>query len=142
MLPGAGRSGLQAVTRDGGSRQRYDLRPATETVIVVHTAVPFDPARLDEAMGLVEDLVAQSRSEPGTVSYHAATDTGEDGLVRFFEQYEDDAAMETHRESEAYRRLVAALPDLADGEIEIVRFRTDDVERSTLSPAEAAARVE
>lgn len=107
-------------------------------MIVVHTSIPLDPARRDEAMDFVEPLVERSRSEDGTVRYRATEDVTEPNVLRFFEQYEDAAAAEAHQQSEEYRRFVEALPDLAAGQIETIQFETDDVEVVEFDAAEAS----
>lgn len=111
-------------------------------VIVVRTTVPVDPARRDEAMNYIDDLLAQSRSEPGTVRYEAVKALDDPNTIRFFEQYEDATAAEAHTESDPYRRFVAALPEFVDGEIETIQFETDAVSVSTFTAEEASASAE
>ena len=97
-------------------------------MLIVHTTIPLDPTRREEAVDLVADLAEHSRTEDGTVRYRAMADITEPNVVRFFEQYEDAAAAEAHTESDQYRRFVEALPDLVDGDIETVQFETDNVD--------------
>lgn len=112
------------------------------TVLVVHTTIPFDPECREAAIALVADLVKYSRTEDGTVRYHAMEDLSEPGVVRFFEQYEDAAAADAHTGSEQYRQFVTSLPDLVDGTIETVQFEADDVDAVELSAREAVAALD
>lgn len=80
-----------------------------------HTRIPFDSAQREEAMEFVSTLVEYSKTEDGTVRYHAMIDIDAPDVVRFFELYEDVAAAETHTESVQYRRFVESLTDLVDG---------------------------
>jgi quinol monooxygenase YgiN len=97
-------------------------------MIVVHTTIPLDPDGRAEFEERVAALVEHSRSEPGTLRYHAARDVADPTLLHFFERYEDAAAAEAHTDSEPYRRFVEALPSVAAGSIETTQFETDDVE--------------
>lgn len=49
----------------------------------------------------------------------------EPNVVRFFEQYEDNAAFEAHSETDQVQRFEAALPDLLAGESEVRRFEVE-----------------
>ena len=106
-------------------------------MIVVRTTVQIDPDRRERAMEYVTDLVAHAEREEGTVRYDAAADLTEPNLIRFFEQYEDVAALEAHVESEPYRRFNEALPELVVGEIETIQFETDGVRVSEFSATDA-----
>lgn len=94
-------------------------------MIVLHAVFPLDPAKRDEALDLIEDLVEQSRAEEGMIDYRAATDVSEPNVVRFFEQYEDDAAFEAHSQTEHFKEFEASLPDLLMGEPDVLRFEVD-----------------
>ncbi|WP_276270986.1 putative quinol monooxygenase [Haloarcula litorea] len=97
-------------------------------MIVLHASFPIDPDKREEALDLIEDLVEQSQAEEGMIDYRATTDVNDPNVVRFFEQYEDEAAFEAHTQTDHFQEFEAALPDLLDGEPEILRF---DVESAT-----------
>lgn len=94
-------------------------------MIVLHATFPLDPEQRDEALDLIEDLVEQSQAEDGMIDYRAAKDVSDPNLVRFFEQYEDEAAFESHSQTEHFQEFEAALPDLLAGEPEVRRFEVD-----------------
>jgi len=97
-------------------------------MIVLHATFPLDPASRDEALDLIENLVEQSQQEDGMIDYRAATDVSDPNVVRFFEQYEDEAAFEAHSQTDHFQEFEAKLPDLLAGEPEVRRF---DVESAT-----------
>ena len=113
-----------------------------EFMLVNHTTIPFDPAKRDEAMELVTNLLEYSKDEDGTVRYRAMTDVEDSSVVRFFEQYEDVAAAEAHTESEQYRRFVESLPDLVDGKIETIQFQTDDIACAEFTASEVISTLD
>lgn len=94
-------------------------------MIVLHAEFPIVPEKREEALAMIEDLAEQSRSEDGTIDYRAATDVEDSNVVRFFERYEDEAAFEAHGQTDHFQDFEATLPDLLDGEPEVVRFEID-----------------
>ena len=122
----AGRGGNGVAFRDI-RRFVAGLRPASWTMIVLHAVFPIEPDKLDDALDLAETMVEESNEEPGVINYRAATDVGAGNLLRFFEQYEDAAAMEAHVESDHFGTFEAALPDLLAGDPDITRFDVDSV---------------
>lgn len=106
-------------------------------MLINHTTIRIDPAKRSEAIELIDDLLEYSRTEDGTVTYRAMTDIGDSSVVRFFEQYEDRAAAETHTESEQYRRFVESLPEIVEGNIETIQIHADEIERVEFTPRDA-----
>ncbi|MFC7132715.1 MULTISPECIES: putative quinol monooxygenase [Salinibaculum] len=94
-------------------------------MIVLHATFPLDPSKRDEALDLIEDVVEQSQAEDGIIDYRAATDISDPDTVRFFEQYEDNAAFEAHSQTNHFEVFEEALPDLLAGEPEVLRFEVD-----------------
>jgi len=94
-------------------------------MIVLHATFPLDPAKRDEALDRIADLVEQSQAEDGMIDYQAATDVSDPNVVRFFEQYEDEAAFEAHTQTDHFQEFEAALPDLLAGEPEVLQFEVD-----------------
>lgn len=94
-------------------------------MLVVHATFPIDPDSREEALEVARELAERSRDEDGTVEYRVATDVEDPNLLRFVEQYEDEAAFGAHAETEHFRRFESALPDLLGGEPNVVRFDVD-----------------
>jgi quinol monooxygenase YgiN len=94
-------------------------------MIVLHASFPIDPDKREEALDLIEDLVEQSQAEDGMIDYRATTDVNDPNVVRFFEQYENEATFEAHTQTDHFQEFEAALPDLLAGEPEIIRFEVD-----------------
>ena len=94
-------------------------------MLLVHTTVPVDPDRREEALDLIRDLTERSRNEPGTVTYRATTDVMDPTLIRFFELYEDLDAAEAHSATDSYETFEATLPELVDGKIETTQIEFD-----------------
>lgn len=106
-------------------------------MIGVLTTIPVDQDCQETAMAYITDLVEQSKSEEGTVQYHAVEDITEPNLIRFFELYKDAEAAETHTKSEPYRQFTKALPEFVSGTIETLQFEMDDVSVAEFTATDA-----
>lgn len=106
-------------------------------MLINHTTIRLDPAKRSKAVDIIDDLVAYSQTEDGTITYRAMTDIGDSNIVRFFERYEDQAAAEAHTESEQYHRFVESLPEISEGNIETIQIRSDEIERAEFTPQDA-----
>lgn len=94
-------------------------------MIVLHASFPIDPDRREEALDLIDELVEESQNEAGMIDYRATTDLQDPNVVRFFEQYEDEAAFEAHTQTSHFREFEAAIPDLLAGEPDVRKFDVD-----------------
>jgi len=95
------------------------------TMIVIHASFPIDPDSREQALDLIEDLVEQSQAEEGMIDYQATTEVGNQNVVRFFEQYEDEAALAAHSQTDHFQEFEEALPAFLAGEPEVVQFDVD-----------------
>lgn len=108
-------------------------------MILVQTTIPVDPSYRQEALELFSAIIEQSRTEEGVIDYWAATDIDQPNVVRFFERYEDEAALERHTETDHYDELTNSLPQLADGQLRTIQFETAGSPESVRFDAEDAA---
>ena len=97
-------------------------------MIVVHASFPVDPDKRDNAIDLAQTLVEASNQEEGMIDYRAATDVSEPNTIRFFEQYEDEAALAAHSESDHFAEFAGQLPDVLAGEPRVTRFDVESAE--------------
>lgn len=91
-------------------------------MIVVHAVIPLDPDSREEGIELASDLAERSREEAGMIDYRVATDVDDPNVLRFFERYEDEAALEAHATSEHFGAFEERLPDVIGGEPEVTKF--------------------
>ncbi|MCY4730555.1 antibiotic biosynthesis monooxygenase [Natronomonas gomsonensis] len=91
-------------------------------MIVLHASFPIQGEKLDEALELADNLVDESNQEPGMIDYRATQDIQDETVIRFFEQYEDGEAFESHTQTDHFQEFEEELGDLLAGEPEILRF--------------------
>ena len=85
----------------------------TETSLVpelaAYVGIPFGE--------LVRWMVGQAEDEPGTEVYAANVTSAEEGDVWMYELYTDEDALAAHSASDAMRRFVTGLRDVAEPEM-------------------------
>lgn len=64
--------------------------------------------RRDEAIGLIAEIARLSRLEPGNLSYDAYQSFDDPTRIALIEIYENDEAVQAHRESRHFQELVLA----------------------------------
>lgn len=97
-------------------------------MIVLQATLPLAAEHRDRATEAATELAEQSRAESGVLDYRVATDVEEPSILRIFERYEDEAAMEAHLESEHFQSFQGQVGEWVDGEVDLVRY---DVESTT-----------
>ncbi|KQV46669.1 MULTISPECIES: putative quinol monooxygenase [unclassified Duganella] len=66
-----------------------------------------NPQSRADLLAALDQLVAYSRTEPGTLQYEVLTDFQNENRIIVFERYADAAAMQAHLESAPLQALVA-----------------------------------
>lgn len=106
---------------------RQDHAVSTSAITVLATFRP-DPDHVDEVLEVLADMVAPTRGEPGNQTYDLYRGDAADGaLFHLFEVYDDDEALQAHRDSEHYRAYRAAIGDLLAEPIGVALMSAIDV---------------
>lgn len=66
-------------------------------MIILSVTLRIPPADFTRHRAQMEALVAGSRAEPGCLAYYYAADLIDPELIRVFEIYADQAALDAHR---------------------------------------------
>lgn len=73
------------------------------------------PGKRAELIDLLNGMLEPSRAEPGCISYRFFFSSEDEGLVHFYEQWQDQAAIDEHFASAHFRDLGVRIPDLIVG---------------------------
>lgn len=65
-------------------------------MIIVAGTVRVNAAKLDEARGIMERMIAASRAEDGCIDYSYSVDVLDPGLVRVWEVWRDRETLQRH----------------------------------------------
>lgn len=97
-----------------------------DAMIVVHATFPVKPDERDRVLEHIKELEQHTREEEGVIEYDAATDVEDPNLVRFTERYEDEAALGAHTQTDHFTEFAAMLPEVLDGEPEIMQYTVSE----------------
>lgn len=98
-------------------------------MIVLNAIIPVDPDSREQAVEAATELAQASREEDGVVDYRVTADLEDENVLRIFEQYEDDDAVDAHMESDHFLTFQGQVPEFAGGEVELHRFEVSEKSR-------------
>lgn len=75
-----------------------------------------------ELLAALDQLVAYSRSEPGTLQYEVLTDLENENRIIVFERYADAAAMQAHLDSAPLQALAAKFGNYLSAPPSLIRM--------------------
>lgn len=90
-------------------------------VIIAGTA-RIRPEARDDLLDAARRMIAASRAEPGCTAYRYAFDIDDPDLIHFFEEWQDQAAVDAHFATPHMAEFLAALGDTLDGPPTILRY--------------------
>lgn len=80
------------------------------------------PQSRTDLLAALDELVAYSRTEPGTLQYEVLTDLENENRIIVFERYADAAAMQAHLESAPLQALIAKFEHYLSAPPSLVRM--------------------
>ena len=78
-------------------------------MIVIAGTISFDPAKQEEASKAARALMAETRKEPGCISYGFTADLEDAGCFHIFEEWKTQADIDAHTQAphmKAFGKLV------------------------------------
>ena len=96
-------------------------------MIVIAGHVALDPARREPAIAAAREMMAETRKEPGCISYTFSADLDEPGRFRIFEEWESDEALASHFASPHMARFRQAVGGLGVREMAVQRYEVAKV---------------
>ncbi len=78
--------------------------------------------KVDELRSLLAGLIEPTRKEAGCISYELLQNNQDPTDLTFVEEWESDAALDAHLETEHIREALRKVPDLVSAEPDIRRY--------------------
>jgi quinol monooxygenase YgiN len=94
--------------------------------LLVAGTVRVPPPVLDQFRPHMLEMLAASRAEDGCIAYAYALDAAEPGLIRVFEIWRDQAALDAHFKTEHMARWRAAWPQFGVSDRRLSVYETAD----------------
>lgn len=91
-------------------------------MIILAGSVRIEPGLRERALAHIRTMVAASRQEPGCTAFDFSLDVLDDHLVRVFEIWADQAALDAHRETAHFKAWRAGLAENGIGGRDIKEY--------------------
>lgn len=86
--------------------------------VTVFASFKPNEASRDDFLELMQMMIEHTRQEPGNEVYDLYADA--EGGYHLFEVYEDDAALQAHRDADHYKHYRANVIDMLEGGIGVI----------------------
>jgi quinol monooxygenase YgiN len=94
-------------------------------MILLAGTVRIAQGKRGNALAHLQRMVEASRTEPGCRAYAFAFDVLDDHLIRIFEAYDDQPALDAHRASPHFAAWRTAWPEAGIGDRGMTRYDVD-----------------
>jgi len=91
-------------------------------MIIVSGTITIDPAKIDRARELTSALVAATLQEEGCAQYGYWQSLEQPGVIRVFEQWADDDALNTHMGTPHMAEFMVGAAELGITGVDIIRY--------------------
>lgn len=91
-------------------------------MLVIAGHVRIDPAQREAAISAARDMMEATRREPGCISYTLSADVADPGVFHIFEEWEGQAALESHFSAPHMATFQKQMGGLGVKEMKIQRY--------------------
>lgn len=91
-------------------------------MIIVSGTLTIDPAKIDRAKELTSTLVAATLQEAGCAQYGYWQSLEQPGVIRVFEQWADEDALNTHMGTPHMAEFMGSVGELGITAVDIIRY--------------------
>jgi quinol monooxygenase YgiN len=96
-------------------------------MIVIAGNVSLDPAQREKAVAAASEMMRDTRTEPGCISYTFSADLEVPGRFLIFEEWESDEALRAHFAAPHMARFQKAAGGLGVREMKVQRYEVAKV---------------
>jgi len=98
-------------------------------MIVLKAVIPLQADKKEAFMEFFMPIVQASRQEAGINTYLPLFEAENPNVLMMFEEYQDQAAFDSHSEAEHTKKLFAAMPDYLADKPQITIYTVTEVKR-------------
>ena len=95
-------------------------------MIAVFGIININPDKVDAAKAATDTLIAETRKEPGNISYEYFHALGDPGRVAVFEEWESQEAIDSHMASPHMAAFFGAAGDLEISGVAIDQYEVTE----------------
>ena len=90
--------------------------------VVIAAYIDIKPDQVEKFLNEIDAAVDGSRAEEGCISYTLYADTKDTSKFIMFEEWKNQAAVDSHNETVHFKALVALLNEIAAGPLSVKKF--------------------
>lgn len=91
-------------------------------MLIVAGTITFDPAKTDQAKVAASKMMAATHEEEGNVEYNFAVDMADPSLIRLFEVWDSQAALDAHMGMPHMAEFGAAVGEIGVTGMDILKY--------------------
>ena len=91
-------------------------------MIIIAGTISIDPERIDTAMAAAHRVMEGTRSESGNIEYVFTVDSVTPGVLRVFERWESQEALDTHFTTPHMAEFMAAMGDFGVTGTDVTKY--------------------
>ncbi|MDE0885476.1 MAG: putative quinol monooxygenase [Myxococcota bacterium] len=96
-------------------------------MFVIAGTIQVDPAKRQEAVGPAAEMMRETRMEPGNIEYAFSLDMGDETIIRVFEQWESQEALDLHFAAPHMATFRKVLGELGVTGMDMKRYEIESV---------------
>lgn len=96
-------------------------------MLVVAGSVTIDASKREEAIGLAQRMMEETRKEPGNLAYTFSADLADSAVFHIFEEWESQDSLDAHFASPHMARFQQGLGGLGVKDLTVRKFEISSV---------------
>jgi quinol monooxygenase YgiN len=95
-------------------------------MIIFHAFIKIKPEHRETFLEQVKEVIAGSQSEEGNISYHLYEDFEQKNTFVMIEEWKDQEATESHRETVHYKHFMQNVESILSAPVSVKRYVVTD----------------
>ncbi len=96
-------------------------------MFVIAGTIQVDPSKRQDAVGPAAEMMRETRKEEGNLDYAFSLDMGDEGVIRVFEQWESQEALDLHFAAPHMAKFRKTLGELGVTGMDMQRYEIESV---------------
>lgn len=96
-------------------------------MIIIHGKAPINPDKREEAKAIMKTMMDATLQEDGCITYQFLFNPWDDAQVQIFEEWETQADLDAHFQTEHMATFRKALPAVVTGSFSLKHYIVDTV---------------
>jgi quinol monooxygenase YgiN len=96
-------------------------------MIIVSGEIKITPTAREATLAAAREMALATQAEDGCISYMFYASVADENIIRVFEEWQSDEALQRHFETPHMAKFMAKLPELVAGPADVKRYEVNNV---------------